>query len=171
MRIMAVMMTMLALAACARQEPAAPVFRDTARPIASAALFDWARFAGDWRVVARYPVAAEAGCAGGRVTYQPGVLDWQCLGPAGELLSRRQGAASPAALPGRLAVDLGPGYPGEIWVLWVDFDYRTLVIGTPDGQAGWVLDRTDAIPADRIAAAREMLDFNGYDLTRLVTTP
>jgi apolipoprotein D and lipocalin family protein len=169
MRIAAMMMV-LALAACARQEPAAPVFRDTARPIASAALFDWARFAGDWRVVARYPLAAEAGCAGGIVTYGAGSIDWQCLGPAGEILSQRQGAASPAALPGRLSVDLGPGYPAELWVLWVDFDYRTVVIGTPDGRGGWVLDRSEAIPADRMAAAREMLDFNGYDLGALVTT-
>lgn len=164
-------MMVLALAACARQEPAAPVYRDIARPIASAALFDWARFEGDWRVVARYPLAAEAACPAGGVSYAAGLLDWQCLGFSGEVLSHQQGAASPAALPGRLAVDLGPGYPAELWVLWVDFDYRTAVIGTPDGRAGWVLDRSAAIPADRMAAAREMLDFNGYDLGALVTVP
>jgi apolipoprotein D and lipocalin family protein len=40
-------------------------------------------------------------------------------------------------------------------------------VGTPNGRAGWVLNRDPVIPADRWAAAREMLDFNGYDLSRL----
>lgn len=38
----------------------------------------------------------------------------------------------------------------------------------PPGTAGWILNRDPAIPPDRLAAAREMLDFNGYDLTGLV---
>ena len=63
-----------------------------------------------------------------------------------------------------------PFVAAEYWVLWVDESYRTAVIGTPNGRAAWILNRDPAIPADRLAAAREMLDFNGYDLTRLVRT-
>ena len=47
---------------------------------------------------------------------------------------------------------------------------RTSVIGSPDGRVGWVLDRSRDIPRDRLAAAREILAFNGYDLTRLQET-
>ncbi len=52
-------------------------------------------------------------------------------------------------------------------MLWVDEGYRTAVIGTPDGSFGFVLNRDAAIPADRMEAARRVLDFNGYDLAQL----
>lgn len=45
--------------------------------------------------------------------------------------------------------------------LGVDHGYRTLAIGTPSGRFGFVLDR-GPIPADRLDAAREIFDFNGY---------
>jgi len=54
-------------------------------------------------------------------------------------------------------------------VLWVDEGYRTAVVGAPNGRSGWILNRDPQIPADRLAAAREILDFNGYDLSRLET--
>ena len=66
--------------------------------------------------------------------------------------------------PGRFQV---PGQPAPWWVLWADVDYRTLVIGSPDGRVGFMINR-GGFPADRIIAAREILDFNGYDLKRLV---
>ena len=65
-----------------------------------------------------------------------------------------------------LAEPVGPGRlrikgQADWWVLWVDSGYRTLAIGTPSGQFGFVLDR-GAIPGDRLTAAREIFDFNGY---------
>ncbi len=66
--------------------------------------------------------------------------------------------------PGRFGV---PGQPGPWWVLWADADYRTLVIGTPNGRLGFILNRDGALPPDRLVAAREILDWNGYDLRRL----
>ena len=51
-------------------------------------------------------------------------------------------------------------------MLWADADYRTLVIGTPNGRLGFILNR-GAISADRLVAAWEILDWNGYDLRQL----
>jgi apolipoprotein D and lipocalin family protein len=65
--------------------------------------------------------------------------------------------------PGRLAV---PGM-ADWWVLWVDSGYRTLALGTPDGRFGFVLDR-GRIGPDRLAAAAEIFDFNGYSRARLM---
>ena len=48
-------------------------------------------------------------------------------------------------------------------MVWVDEGYRTAAIGTPDGSFGWVLDRAASGGGDRITAAREILEFNGYD--------
>lgn len=65
--------------------------------------------------------------------------------------------------PGRLAV---PGM-ADWWVLWVDSGYRTLALGTPDGRFGFVLDR-GRIGPDRLTAAAEIFDFNGYSKARLM---
>jgi apolipoprotein D and lipocalin family protein len=79
--------------------------------------------------------------------------------------------AGPAALsgPGRISLAAADpaGIGAEWWVLWVDTDYRTLVVGTPSGSFGMILNRTGDLPADRMAAAREVLDWNGYDLSRM----
>ncbi|WP_254054587.1 lipocalin family protein [Roseovarius sp. EL26] len=56
----------------------------------------------------------------------------------------------------------------ELWVIWVDEGFRTAAIGTPDGSYGWILDRASNGGSDRIEAAREILDFNGYDTAQLV---
>lgn len=50
----------------------------------------------------------------------------------------------------------------ELWVVWVDDGFRTAAIGTPDGSYGWILDRKPAGGADRITAASQILEFNGY---------
>ena len=55
----------------------------------------------------------------------------------------------------------------QFWVLWVDEGFRTAVLGNPDGTFGWIVDRSTTGGADRIKAAREILDFNGYDTGRL----
>jgi apolipoprotein D and lipocalin family protein len=53
------------------------------------------------------------------------------------------------------------------WVLWVDEGFRTAVLGNPDGTFGWIVDRSTRGGADRIRAAREILDFNGYNVSQL----
>ncbi len=55
----------------------------------------------------------------------------------------------------------------ELWVIWVDDGFRTAAIGAPDGAYGWIIDRSAKGGADRIAAAREILNFNGYDTSAL----
>lgn len=149
----------LTVAACARAPAPAPVYRDTGRLIGAAALFDPARFIGDWQVVAAYPLA---GCDPDRLTYDGARMALTCAG--GPVLT----SAAPVTAPGRFGVAFdGVVDVPELWVIWADFDYRTVILGAPDGTVGLILDRQPTIPADRMAAAREMLDFNGYDLTAL----
>ncbi|MFW2587173.1 lipocalin [Sagittula sp. SSi028] len=65
--------------------------------------------------------------------------------------------------------DMGRGRfvagPDEVWVHWLDADARTAAIGDPHG--GWfaVIDRTGA-PRERLHAARDILEWYGYDLAR-----
>jgi apolipoprotein D and lipocalin family protein len=149
-------------------------YRDSDVPIASAALFDPTRFAGKWYEVARYPTRFEAGCTGTTATYTP-----RADGRIGVLNAcRRNGqirgieGVAEIVGPGRLSVRLdGVPWPAPLWVLWVDEGYRTAVLGQPSGRSGWILNRDPEIPEDRLAAAREVLAFNCYDLARLETTP
>lgn len=56
---------------------------------------------------------------------------------------------------------------GPLWVLWADADNRTVVLGTPSGAYGFILNRDPSLPSDRLNAARDILAFNGYDVGKL----
>ena len=146
---------LLGLAACAAApDGGGTALRVPSAPIYSAAAFDTTRLAGRWAQVAGFGAA----CAPGVVEFTPTP---QGLTLRGSLcLDGRQVRLSGPVAPlgqGRFAV---PGM-ADWWVLWVDSGYRTLAIGTPSGAFGFVLDR-GAIPRDRLDAARELFDFNGY---------
>jgi apolipoprotein D and lipocalin family protein len=143
----------LVLAACAKPVPP-PIptnsFRDVTLPIGSTTRGGPYDMAGNWRVAAAYP--------GG--IFGPGdgvVLDFAADG-TGVL----NGLPLQVTMPNRW---IAGGV--EYWVLWVDDDFRTAVIGTPTGAFGWIMDRPGAASVDRTRAAREVLDFSGYDLGQL----
>ena len=137
------------------------------------AVFDPARYAGLWYEVASFPTPFQAGCANTRAEYgvvAQGVLSVRNTCSRNDTLSVIEGEARVDG-PGRLKVRLqGVPVAADYWILWVDEGYRTAVVGVPSGRAGWILNRTPDIPADRLAAAREVLRFNGYDLTALKLT-
>ncbi|WP_457648203.1 lipocalin family protein [Profundibacter sp.] len=143
----------------------APVigYRDASARITSVALFDPALFAGEWVVVATYDPAL---CRV-RADITPQGFDWverNCNGDENHSLA-------PVTGPGRFTPKGGAHKGREHWVMWVDQTYRTAVIGSVDGRFAMVLNRDRHIPPDRMQAAREILDWNGYDLTRLILKP
>lgn len=162
-----VSLAFLALIGCATL----PSYRDTAVPISSMAVFDPVRYAGEWYEVGRFPVPFQAGCTKTRATYEllgNGTLSVlnTCV-KNGQLTSIR-GIATIVG-PGRLKVRFdGAPVAADYWVLWVDEGYRTAVVGVPSGRGGWILNRDPVIPTDRLRAAREVFEFNGYDLKNLV---
>ncbi|QYK41158.1 MAG: lipocalin [Paracoccaceae bacterium] len=147
---------LLGLAACAAPAPSVAPFRAPAAPIYSVAAFDPARLPGAWRQVAAFAAPGAAECAGVlRIGADGRVAGQLCLNgrvvPVG-------GALRPAG-PGRLTVaGMAPW-----WVVWSDEGYRTLAVGTPSGEFGFVLDRSGSPAEDRLRAAEEIFDFNGYD--------
>lgn len=177
------LIALLALAGCSATFPGEKtggffeVYRDTDVTIASMALFDPDRYLGTWYEVARYPVIFERGCV--KVTAEYQKIDDNtisvfntCRNLDGSVRSEILGSADVVG-PARLKVSF-PSVPfgaSDYWVLWVDQDYQTAVVGAPNGRSGWILNRQPQIPADRLRAAREILDFNGYDLDRLMEVP
>ncbi|MEZ5796322.1 MAG: lipocalin [Paracoccaceae bacterium] len=151
------------LAGCLSQPAPVAAFRPKSAPIWSAAAFDAARIEGRWQQVAAFSAGATPGCAPGGVEVRRGAAGLE-LAARLCLDGREVTAAGPLRMagPGRMAV---PGM-ADWWVIWVDSGYRTLAIATPDGSFGFVLDR-GRIGADRMAAAAEIFDFNGYSKARL----
>ena len=155
------------LAACAPQSAGnGGVYRDATAPIYSNAVFDMALLDGAWNQVAAFSTSA---CrpGGAEFTGAAGVISVSfqlCL-------SGREVAGAgriSATGPGRFRVMGTDGIGQDWWVLWVDEGYRTMVIGNPSGKFGFILNRGRALPADRLKAAREVLDFNGYDTEKLI---
>ena len=143
----------LVLVACT---PNQGVYRDLSAPIAATTRFEPHRLAGDWWVRSEF---SETPVATRQVTYDLLGGSGFAIGPKGGPLTRHdltEGARWKAA-----------GTHPEIWLLWVDTDYRTAAIGAPDGTIGMILDRASTGGNDRIKAAREILDWFGYDMTKL----
>ncbi|MDT8854104.1 lipocalin family protein [Paracoccaceae bacterium Fryx2] len=160
------LLILLAIAACTAPAPPQQGFRKPGTQLYSNAVFQPERLQGRWDQVAAFAAPAAPACRPGGAEFTPGALALTlCLN------GRQVAASGPLVVtgPGRLALrgadPAGIGQP--LWVLWVDDGYRTLVIGTPSGDFGFILNRGGPLPPDRLQAAREILDWNGYDLTRL----
>lgn len=154
----------LGLAACA-PAPRTASYRGQGQRLYSIVAFSPERFAGTWHEVAGFYDPAQQGCALGLTAAKPSAdglsLSFAgCAGPAGTVPAKRVGLA-------RFVPEGGGARSEPWWILWVDQDYRTAVIGTPSGHWGAILNRTPDIPADRLKAARQILEFNGYDVSRL----
>lgn len=155
------------LAACA-PPPELASYRRVDANIYSRAAFDPAQMAGSWHEVAGFYDPAVSGCSVGltKVAALPGGglrlgFD-QCAG-----LGARTVEAARAGAAGRFRPALKGRLAEPWWVLWVDEDYRAMLIGTPSGHFGAILSRTLPMRPDLFEAARQILDFNGYDLARL----
>ncbi|MBO6866128.1 MAG: lipocalin [Thalassococcus sp.] len=131
------------------QKPAETVppaaLRNQSAPVAAQVDATEARIAGNWRVVAGVGIPV-----GSKVSIGQGVM-----------------AVNGSALP---LAQVGPGQfmagGTALWVHWLDADARTVAMGDPDGHWYFVMDRTGK-PGERMTAAKTILDWYGYDTTRL----
>ena len=156
----------LALMGCVPSKPptASVPYRMAGAPIWSNAQLDQARLVGRWQQTADFaPVGTDCSPGAAQIGGRAGALTLAarlCLSGQEVRLS----GPMPSKGPGRFVVG-----GQDWWVIWVDTDYRTLAIGTPSGAFGFILNRDGALPPDRLRAAREIFDFNGYDIQRLQT--
>ena len=157
------LLALVLLAGCGAQIPdTAQGLRDSKALIGATSRYDAARFMGPWLVRDSFGDGVEQVAL---VETTQGPAFQMCTqvgcGDGGTLwLAQQQGQ-------GRYALSLSDGSTRALWVLWVDEGFRTAVVGNPAGDFGWILDRSASGGADRIAAAREILDFNGYDTDQL----
>ncbi|MDQ2092241.1 lipocalin family protein [Marimonas arenosa] len=124
--------------------------RDRTVPMASQVDATAVRLSGDWVVRTSFSETA-----------RPGERLRLRRGQGGALWL--DDIALPARGQGRFG---GAGGSPEWWVLWLDADNRTAAIGTPGGEFGWIMDRKARGGMDRIRAAKEIMQWSGYDMAR-----
>ena len=156
----------LLLAACAPRGIAdGGVYRLAGSPIYSNAAFDIGRLDGAWDQVAAFAAPSQGDC-------RPGAAEFSAMRVKYRLCLSGQDVAGAGPIvttgPGRFAVKGKDGINQDWWVLWVDEGYRTMAIGNPTGTFGFILNRGKDLPADRLNAATEVFDFNGYDTKKLL---
>ena len=141
----------LALAGC--MAPPEPSYRDRAQPLSITTRVAPSLWHGDWYLRAATPGEREIAKLG----FDAGSITPNCA-PA-------CGAGWHVAPTGtnRWRLTDATGQTRELWLIWIDDSGRTAALGEPDGGYAWVLDRSAKGGLDRIQAAREILDFNGYD--------
>ena len=149
------MVALGALAGCASEViPRVEVgfLRNPTTPIGGASRFESARFAGEWQTVA---------CIGTCVASERFIVATD-----GVYLREAEGQQTPYLIsaPGVLRQ---MGGDATLVVMWVDEGFRTAAIGDAGGRWAAVIDRTGGGGADRLKAATEILDFNGWDTGKL----
>ena len=173
MRLFPLLAACIALSACVGGS-----YRDAAVPITAQRDFQPERYLGRWHEIARYPVFFEQGCTATIAEYGPidadtvSVLN-TCREGAPDGPAKQIAGTATLVAPGELKVKFSsvPFVAADYWVLWVDADYQTAVVGVPSGRAGWILARTPTIDPARRAEAEAVLARNGYDPSRLYDVP
>lgn len=174
MRIGSMAILALFLAGCTAGES----YRDPDVPMRAFEGFALDRYMGRWHEIARIPNRFEKNCAG--VTHD------YALNPDGTVAVRItcrvatlagpvqtfDGRARVLDPPEEWKISFNPWVPwffdGDYFVLWVDPDYQTAVVGDPEGQNGWILGRDYVMAEDTLRAAYEVLYVNGYDLSEII---
>ena len=150
------------------------------RPVAD---LDVGKYLGRWYELGRYPNKFQRKCTGDVVVYYQSRPDGRidvtntCTTATGTIeangVARRADPEGPASV---LEVRFAPAFLsflpvwGDYWVLDLDRDYRTAVVGTPNREYLWILSRAPHADAATYARLVESARSQGYDVTRIVRT-
>ncbi|MFM6987035.1 MAG: lipocalin family protein [Hydrogenophaga sp.] len=178
---------LLALALCApwwafAQGSATPL---AAPPLQTVERLEVSRYLGTWYEIAKFPNRFQRQCvADTQALYrwrEEGQLEVinrcrQADGHIAEAVGRARQAG--AADSPRLAVRFAPAWLawlpavwGDYWVIDLDPDYRLVAVSEPRREYLWVLSRTPQVDTAAYQALLRRLQAQGFDLTRLETTP
>jgi apolipoprotein D and lipocalin family protein len=153
-----------------------------APPLQAVASVDVMRYKGLWYEIARYPNWFQRNCEG--VTAEYGLTATSAISVTNTCRTgTKNGRPSVAngranVIEGsngaRLAVNFAPiplpRGQGNYWILYLDTDYQTALIGSPSGQYLWMLARTPQISREQRAALEAAATANGFRLDMLKDT-
>lgn len=153
----------------------------TAAPVQSIAQVDLKLYSGTWYEIASFPAPFQpADCTGTTATYtlnvDGSVKVWnQCYQPTAagvDRLLRVEGRAVPAnAGNSQLKVSFFGPFAGDYWVLDLDENYQTALVGTPDRRFLWILHREPRLDPATYARLLTLARQQGFDTQKLRQTP
>ncbi len=177
---MCVSLCALIIAGCAGLE--------SRQPLQTVASVDLARYAGTWHEIARLPMWFQRHCIDSNATYtiRPdgtiGVHN-ECVTDAGGL-DQADGIATivDSKTNAKLAVTfdnffarlVSPSREGNYWIIDLDPDYQTALVGTPDRRYLWMLSRNphlDEVAYQRLVGKAQQLGFPVSDFIRAKRSP
>lgn len=144
---------------------------------------DLSRYAGTWYEIARLPMWFQRHCVDSKAMYSSrpdGAVSVhnECVTDTGKV-DKAEGVATvvDAKTNARLTVVFdnwfarlfGSSREGNYWILDLDPEYRTAVVGTPDRRFLWILSRTpqlDEITYRRLVERAKQLGYPVADLIR-----
>ena len=163
----------VALLACAGRESIAP--------LPTATSVDLARYTGTWYEIARLPMWFQRHCVDSKAIYTSrpdgavGVHN-ECVTDTGGLdqidgvatvVDSKTNARLTVVFDNFFARLFGSSREGNYWIIELDSDYRTSVVGTPDRRFLWILSRTpqlDDVTYQRLVERARQLGFSVSDL-------
>jgi apolipoprotein D and lipocalin family protein len=144
---------------------------------------DLQRYAGTWYEIARLPMFFQRNCARDvTATYSLNAdgtvkVDNRCIKANGDTMQADGQASVVDASNSKLEVTFLPEFlrwlpfgQGDYWILKIDPQYQTVLVGSPDHEYLWILSRRPQLDQqtylDYVEAARQQ----GYDINQLQRT-
>ena len=173
MTLSLVMAMCMVLSACAGMR--------SSEPLPTATSVDLVRYAGTWYEIARLPLWFQRHCVDSKAIYRNrpdgavGVHN-ECVTDSGGLdqiegvatvVDPKTNARLTVVFDNLFARLFGSSREGNYWIIDLDPDYRTSVVGTPDRRFLWILSRTprlDEATYRRLVERARQLGFPVSDL-------
>ncbi len=142
-------------------------------PVRTVEAVDLKRYVGTWYELASFPQSFQEGCSHTTATYtlrDDGEIDVlnRCI-KDGEL-DEAEGRARLVEPPAKLEVSFFGPFWGEYWIIGLDPEYRTAVVGHPSRDYLWILSRTATVAPEVMSALEDQARAQGYELERLRRT-
>jgi len=151
------------------------------RPLATVDHVDLQRYAGTWHEIARLPQWFQRGCYNSTATYSlndnGSVKVVNRCQREGEKPSVAEGEARvvPGSSNAKLKVRFDNWFSrllpkvaeGNYWIIALDKDYQTVVIGEPGREYLWILARQPRLPDDQYRALVELAEDKGFPVEEL----
>ncbi|MHA6492162.1 lipocalin family protein [Pseudomonas borbori] len=151
-------------------------------PPSTAGDVDLQRYQGTWYELARLPMFFQRKCKQSEAHYQlqadgTMAVTNRCRTADGETIEARgQASAQVEGRTDKLWVRFDNWFSkllpdvarGEYWVLYLDSDYRTALVGHPNREYLWLLSRQAQVPEVTQALMLEQARLRGYDTAELI---
>lgn len=174
-------LALLAVLSCVLSACAGPAALDPSRVPPTVARVELARYQGTWYEIARMPMWFQRNCLRSQATYglletgEVSVLN-ECETAGGKESIRGRARTVDAKTNARLEVRFDnwfsvfiPSQPqGNYWILYLDGDYRTVIVGTPDRKNLWIMARTPSIDEARYTELVGIVRGLGFETDKLI---